>query len=55
MARLVFSDAERQALWRERFEHPHPRVQKRMDVLWDVSLGETYSNAARLGDVSMPR
>ena len=52
MARLVFSDEERQALRRERFEHPHPRVQRRMDVLWYISLGETYSNAARLGDVS---
>ena len=52
MARLVFSNEERQALRRERFEHPHPRVQRRMDVLWFISLGETYSNAARLGDVS---
>ena len=52
MTRLTFSDAERQALRKERFEHPHPRVQRRMDVLWYISLGETYSNAARLGDVS---
>ena len=52
MARLVFSDAERQALRRERFDHPHPRAQLRMDVLWFISLGETYSNAARLADVS---
>lgn len=52
MTRLIFSEAERQALRKQRFEHPHPRVQKRMDVLWYVSLGETYSNAGRLGDVS---
>ena len=52
MTRLTFSDAERQALRTERFEHPHPRVQRRMDVLWYISLGETYSHAARLGDVS---
>ena len=52
MTRLTFSEAERQALREERFEHPHPRVQRRMDVLWYISLGETYSNAARLGDVS---
>lgn len=52
MARLSFTDAERQALRRERFDHPHPRVQLRMDVLWFISLGETYSNAARLAGVS---
>lgn len=52
MARLSFTDEERQALRRERFDHPHPRVQLRMDVLWFVGLGETYSNAARLADVS---
>lgn len=52
MARLVFSDADREALRRERFEHPHPRVQQRMDVLWYISLGETYARAAQLGGVS---
>ena len=57
MTRLTFSEAERQALRKERFEHPHPRVQRRMDVLWyirlgETYLGETYSRAARLGDVS---
>ena len=52
MTRLTFSESERQALRQERFEHPHPRVQKRMDVLWYLSLGETYFSAARLGDVS---
>lgn len=52
MTRLTFSEVERQSLRKERFEHPHPRVQRRMDVLWYISLGETYSNAARLGDVS---
>jgi len=52
MTRLNFSEVDRQALRKERLEHPHPRVQKRMDVLWYLSLGETYSNASRLGDVS---
>ena len=52
MTRLTFSDAEQQALRKARFEHPHPRVQMRMDVLWYISLGETYANAARLGGVS---
>ncbi len=52
MARLAFSDADRDALRKARFEHPHPRVQKRMDVLWYISKGETNAKAADLGDVS---
>ena len=47
MTRLAFSDAEQQALRKERFEHPHPRVLKRMDVLWYIRLGETYANATQ--------
>lgn len=52
MVRLTFSEEDRQQLQRERFEHPHPRVQRRMEVLWLISGGETYSSAARLGGVS---
>ena len=54
MARLTFTDEQRQALRTERFEHPHPRVQLRMEVLWLISLGETYSNAARLVFLTRP-
>jgi transposase len=52
MARLTFSEEDRKQLRRERFEHPHPRVQLRMEVLWLISCGESYSSAARLADVS---
>lgn len=52
MARPTFSEEERRQLRRERFEHPHPRVQLRMEVLWLISCGESYSSAARLADVS---
>ena len=52
MAQLTFSEADRQALHRERFEHPHPRVQQRMEVLWLVSQGLVYAEAARLAGVS---
>ncbi|MGH7171335.1 MAG: helix-turn-helix domain-containing protein, partial [Gemmataceae bacterium] len=31
---------------------PHPRVQQRMEVLWLLSQGVTYTQAARLGKVS---
>ena len=52
MARLAFSEDERQQLRRERFEYPHPRVQLRMEVLWLISCGQSYSSAARLAGVS---
>lgn len=52
MAKLTFSEAEQQALHQERFEHPHPRVQQRMEVLWLISQGLAYAEAARLGAVS---
>jgi len=52
MNHLTFTDEERQILHRERFEHPHPRVQQRMEVLWLISQGQSYSQAARLAGVS---
>jgi transposase len=52
MAKLTFSEADRQALHKERFEHPHPRVQQRMEVLWLISQGLVYPEAARLAGVS---
>ena len=51
MAGLSFCEEEQQTLTRERFEHPHPRVQRRMEVLWLISQGLTYDEAARLGGV----
>lgn len=52
MSRLTFTEAEQQALHQERFEHPHPRVQQRMEVLWLLSQGIAYPQAARLAGVS---
>jgi transposase len=52
MTRLTFTEEEQQALHQERFEHPHPRVQQRMEVLWLISQGIEYSPAARLAGVS---
>jgi len=52
MPRLTFSEEEQQALHRERFEHPHPRVQQRMEALWLISQGLVYAQAARLAGVS---
>ena len=52
MAKLTFSEAEKQALHNERFEHPHPRVQQRMEVLGLISQGLTLDEAGRLAGVS---
>ena len=50
--RLTFSEEEQQALHQQRFEHPDPRVQQRMEVLWLISQGLTYAEAARLAGVA---
>lgn len=52
MTRLTFSQEDQQALHKERFEHPHPRVQQRMEVLWLISQGLVYPEVARLAGVS---
>ena len=52
MTRLTFTAEEQQALHQERFEHPHPRVQQRMEVLWLISQELVYAEAARLAGVS---
>src|SRR5579872_3191320 len=52
MTRLTFSEADQQALHQERFQHPPPRVQQRMEVLWLISQGLVYPQAARLAGVS---
>lgn len=52
MSNLSFSDEERQTFHKERFEYPHPRVQQRMEVLWLISQGLVYREAARLAGVS---
>jgi transposase len=52
MTRLTFSEEDQQALHKERFEHPDPRVQQRLEVLWLISQGLVYPQAARLAGVS---
>ena len=52
MLRLEFSEADRQALNYERYHHPHPRVQQRMEVLWLKSQGVAHHQIARLCGLS---
>lgn len=36
----------------DRYHHPHPRVQRKMEVLWLKSLGLTHADIAEFADVS---
>lgn len=49
---LNFTDEDRAQLAYQRFHHPHPRVQQRMEVLWLLSQGESPTRAAELAGVS---
>ena len=49
---LLFSQEDLQVLAQERYVHPDPRVQKRMEVLWLISQKVTHREAARLAGTS---
>ena len=36
----------------DRYHHPHPRVQRKMEVLWLKSLGLTHADIAEFADTS---
>ena len=42
MRRFIFTEEIQQALARERFLHPDPRVQQRMEIVLLKSKGETH-------------
>ncbi len=52
MRRFEFTDEELNSIAQERFEHPDPRVQRRMEVLWLKAHGETHERIATLAGVS---
>src|SRR5215471_5519961 len=52
MLQLAFSEADKQALHYERYHHPHPRVQQRMEVLWLKSQGVPHHQIAQLCAIS---
>jgi transposase len=49
---MTFSEEEVQRLRQERFEHPHPRVQRKMDVLLLKSQGLAHQQITTIADVS---
>src|SRR5262245_39081465 len=52
MREFTFTEADVAALRHERFYHPHPRVQEKMEVLWLKSRGVPHTEIARLTDLS---
>ena len=52
MIQLAFSEADKQALHYERYHHPHPRVQQRMEALWLKSQGVPHHQIAQLCAIS---
>jgi hypothetical protein len=51
MRRFEFTEEERQTIAKERFEHPNPRVQRRMEILWLKAHRETHERIAALAGV----
>lgn len=51
MIRIEFSDEDKAALNDERYNHPHPFVQRKMEALWLKSQGLAHKDICRLTDV----
>jgi transposase len=51
MIRIEFSDSDEAALSYERFNHPHPFVQRKMEALWLKSQGLSHKDICRLTDI----
>jgi transposase len=52
MRAFVFSEEVLAEIRHERYHHPHPRVQRKLEVLWLKSQGLTHGVIATLADVS---
>jgi transposase len=52
MLRLTFTPEQIDALNFERYHHPHPRVQRRMEALWLKSQGLPHAQIAQLAGVT---
>lgn len=48
MRHLSFSDEDLAAIREQRFQHPHPRVQQKLEVLWLKSKQLPHEEIARL-------
>lgn len=52
MRQFHFSEEEVRTFAQERYHHPHPFVQRKMEVLWLKSQGESHTRIATLAGVS---
>jgi transposase len=52
MRTITFTAEDRQALAHDRYHHPDPRVQRKMEVLWLKSHGLNHDDIATYADVS---
>jgi transposase len=52
MRTITFTAEDRHALAHDRYHHPDPRVQRKMEVLWLKSHGLTHDQIATYADVS---
>lgn len=52
MIAIEFTEAHKQSLHYERFYHPHPRVQKKMEALWLKSQGLPHREITKLTGIS---
>jgi len=50
---IKFTETDRQALDYERYHHPHPKVQRKMEVLWLKSQGKAPQEISQLASVSV--
>ena len=50
---LEFTEWDRQELDHERYHHPHPIVQRKMEVLWLKSQGKEAQEISQLASVSV--
>jgi len=52
MIKIEFTDEEIEKLHYQRFHHPHPRVQQRMEALYLKALGYSHQEIGRIVGVS---
>lgn len=52
MLQIAFIEKDKEVLKHERFHHPHPRVQQKMEVLWLKSQKIPHRQICELADIS---
>jgi transposase len=52
MINIAFTEEEKKALNHERYHHPHPHGQRKMEAWWLKSQGLSHAQICRLADMS---